>query len=114
MSVVDVYLSELPKSQRVELERIRKIVRKYYPDAKEAISYGMPAFKYNGKYLVAYWGFKDHMGLFPTDGPLEALKSKLTAYTTTKGMIQFTAKNPLPETLVAELLQNRVETIVRS
>jgi uncharacterized protein YdhG (YjbR/CyaY superfamily) len=112
MSVVDTYLSELPAPQRAELERIRRIVRKYYPDAREAISYGMPAFKYHGKYLVAYWAFKDHMSLFPTGGPVEVFKNKLADYTTSKGTIQFTLKKPLPEPLIAEILQERVRTIL--
>jgi len=114
MSVVDTYLNELPAPQRKELERIRKIVRKYYPEAREAISYGMPAFKYDGKYLVAYWAFKEHMSLFPTNGPIEALQSKLSDYTTSKGTIQFTLKKPLPEPLIAEILQARVRTILSS
>jgi uncharacterized protein YdhG (YjbR/CyaY superfamily) len=112
MSVVDVYISELPAPQQAELERIRRIVRKYYPEAREAISYGMPAFKYQGKYLVAYWAFKDHLSLFPTGGPVEALQAKLTDYSTSKGTIQFTLKKPLPETLIVEILQERVRTIV--
>jgi uncharacterized protein YdhG (YjbR/CyaY superfamily) len=112
MTVIDKYLEQLATPERKELERIRKIVRKYYPEAREAISYGMPAFKYNGKYLVAYWAFKDHMSLFPTNGPIETLQHKLTDYKTSKGTIQFTLKKPLPETLIAELLQERVKTIL--
>jgi uncharacterized protein YdhG (YjbR/CyaY superfamily) len=114
MSVVDSYLNDLPKPQRVELERIRQIVRKYYPDAKEAISYGMPAFKYQGKYLVAYWAFKDHLSVFPTNGPVAVLASKLSDYKTSKGTIQFTLKKTIPEPLLAEILQERVRAIVGS
>jgi uncharacterized protein YdhG (YjbR/CyaY superfamily) len=112
MSVVDTYLAELPEPERAELERIRKIVRKFYPEAKEAISYGMPAFKYQGKYLVAYWAFKDHLSIFPTGGVVEALEKKLSGFTTSKGTIQFTLKKPLPETLIAEILQERVRMIL--
>lgn len=112
MSVIDTYLSQLPAPQRTELERIRRIVKKYYPEAREAISYGMPAFKYNGKYLVAYWAFKEHLSLFPTSGTVEALHEKLSAYTTSKGTIQFTLKKTLPEPLIAEILQERVRAIL--
>lgn len=112
MSVVDTYLSELPGSQRKELERIRQIVRKYYPEAHEAISYGMPAFKYQGKYLIAYWSFSDHLSIFPTNEPIEALRHKLSSYATSKGTIQFTLKTPLPEPLIAEILQRRVQAIL--
>lgn len=94
MSVVDKYLEDLPIRERMELERIRQIVHKYYPDARETISYGMPAFKYDGKYLVAYWAFKDHMSIFPTSGPIEALGTKLVNYTISKDAIQFTMEHP--------------------
>jgi uncharacterized protein YdhG (YjbR/CyaY superfamily) len=113
VSVVDSYLSELPAGQRKELERIRAIVRKYYPEAREAISYGMPSYKFNGKYLIAYWGFKDHMSVFPGARSVEVLQDKLSKYTTSKGTVQFTLKTPLPESLIAEMLQLRVADIVK-
>lgn len=112
MAVVDSYLNELPRLQRAELERIRQIVRKYYPEAKESISYGMPAFKYNGKYLIAYWAFSDHLSIFPTNGPIEALATQLTDYQTSKGTIRFTLKKTIPEPLLVEILQARVKAIL--
>lgn len=113
MSVVDTYLSELPTGQRKELERIRAIVRKYYPEAREAISYGMPAFKYQGKYLIAYWGFNGHLSVFPGARAVEVLQAKLSKYVTSKGTVQFTLQNPLPEPLIAEMLQLRVADIIK-
>jgi uncharacterized protein YdhG (YjbR/CyaY superfamily) len=79
-SKVDKYLKSVIEPQRAELERIRRIVRQLVSEAYEVISYGMPGYKYKGKYLIGYAAFKDHMSLFPTSGPIEDLKVKLGNY----------------------------------
>ena len=71
----------------------------------------MPGFKYNGKYLVAFSIFKDHLSLFPTSGPIESLKDKLADFKTSKGGIQFTPQKPIPESLIKEILLTRVAEI---
>ena len=70
MSVVDDYLKNLPEPQKAELERIRKIVKQTVPEAEEVISYGVPGFKYKGKYLITFAAFKDHLSLFPGSAPI--------------------------------------------
>lgn len=111
MSVVDEYFEKLEPEQRTELERIRKIVRKNYPEAEEVITYGMPGFKYKGKYLVSFNAFKDHLSLFPGSKPIEKLSGKLKSYKTSKGTIQFTLDNPIPEELIRDILAVRAADI---
>ncbi len=111
MSVIDDYLDKFSGQERTEIEKIRFIVQATVPDAKEAITYGMPGFKYKGKYLVAFNIFKDHLGLFPTSGPIEVLKDKLTDFKTSKGGIQFTPQKPIPRSLIIEILLSRVAEI---
>ena len=111
MAVIDTYLENVSPTQKVELQRIRIFIRKLVPGAEETISYGLPAFKYKGKPLVYFGAFKDHMSLFPTSGPTETLKDKLTDYTVSKGTIQFTEKNPLPDSLLKEIILERISAI---
>jgi uncharacterized protein YdhG (YjbR/CyaY superfamily) len=111
MTIIDEYLTSIDPPQRSELERIRRIVHDTLPEVEEIISYGMPGFKYKGKYLVGFNAFKDHLSLFPTAGPVEALKSKLGAFTLSKGTIQFTLERPLPEPLIKEILLARAGDI---
>lgn len=108
MSVIDDYLLNMSGPNRRELERIRSIIRESLPEATEVITYGMPGFKYNGKYLVAFNTFRDHLGLFPTSGPIETFKDRLKDYKTSKGGIQFTAGHPLPKSLIKDILAARV------
>lgn len=111
MSKVDDYLAKISSPQKDELERVRQIVKQSCPEAEETISYGMPAFKYVGKYLVGFAAFKNHMSLFPTPGPIAALKDKLKSFNTSKGTIQFTTENPLPESLIKEIIKHRINNI---
>lgn len=104
MSIVDEYLSTREPAQRSELERIRTIVKQTVPEAVEGIGYGMPVFKYNGKYLIGFAGFKDHMSIFPGDMPVASLKKKLEGHVLSKGTIQFTLENPLSESVLKEIL----------
>lgn len=111
MSVIDDFLKDVPDPQKVELERVRQIIKSTVPDAEETISYAMPAFKYKGKPLVYFNAFKDHMSLFPTSKPTMVLADRLKDYKVSKGTIQFTADKPLPEELIQEILQVRLQEI---
>jgi len=111
MSVIDDYLDRFSGSEKAELEKIRSIVVKTVPEAEEVITYGMPGFKYKGKYLIAFSAFRDHIGLFPTSGPIETLNHKLTNFKTSKGGIQFTPAKPIPESLVKDILITRMNEI---
>ncbi|MEK7599699.1 MAG: DUF1801 domain-containing protein [Patescibacteria group bacterium] len=105
MSVIDEYLATVPPAQKTELERVRQIIKQQVPDAVEVITYGIPGFKINGKYLIAFAGFKNHMSIFPGASPTHAVKEKLKGNKTSKGTIQFTLDNPLPEPLIKEIVQ---------
>lgn len=112
MTTVDKYFESISSSdQHSELEKIRRIIHHTIPGLEEAMSYGMPGFKYKNQTLVWLASFKDHMSIFPTSGPIKALKEKLDGYTVSKGTIQFTVGQPLPESLIKEILLKRKEEI---
>jgi uncharacterized protein YdhG (YjbR/CyaY superfamily) len=109
MSAVDDHLAALPPDQRAALERLRATIRAAAPDATEAISYGMPAFKQDGHGLVGYAAFKAHCSLFPMSATvLPALADALEGFTTSKGTIRFTPEQPLPDALVTRIVEARL------
>lgn len=112
-SVFNDYFLNIDKSHRLQLNRIISVVKESVPEANEVISYGVPGFKYQGQYLLGFAVFKDRLSLFPTPGPIKNLKEKLKDYKTTKGTIQFNAGNPLPVSLIKEIIYNRLEEIKR-
>src|SRR6266849_5734520 len=95
------YLAGVPEPARGTLRKMRAAIRSAVPpEATEAISYGMPAFKYKGS-LVAFAAFTNHCSFFPMSyGVIEAFKKELKAFETSKGTIRFPVDKPLSATLV--------------
>src|SRR5215216_7693716 len=112
MGVIDDYLEDLGDSQRAELERICRIVLDRVPDAEEGRSYGMPAFRYKRKPLLGFAALKDHLSLFPfSPHVVAAVKGRLAGYDLSKGTIRFTEAKPIPEDVIWEMLDLRLEEI---
>ncbi len=106
---VDVYLAEIPADARSALEKLRKTIRVAAPEAVEGFSYGVPAFKLNGKTLVCFAVFKNHCGFYPMSPEvLSAFAHELTGYKTAKGTIRFDPNKPLPATLVKRIVKARL------
>ncbi len=110
---VDEYLAGVPEPARSTLNKIRAAIRSAVPpEATEAISYGMPVFKYKGV-LVWFAAFSNHCSLFPTAAVIEAFKNELKGFSTSKGTIHFPTDKPLPAALVKKLVKARVAQIER-
>ncbi len=108
-AAVDEYLEKVPEPARGTLNRIRAVIRSVVPaEATEAISYGMPAFKYKGS-LLGYAAFANHCGLYPmSPAVIVAFQDELKAYETSKGTIRFPVDKPLPASLVKKLVKARI------
>lgn len=111
---VDRYLAGRPEPQRVALERVRQTVARLVPEATELISYGMPAFKLDGRFLVSYAGWKSHCSIYPlTDTFFGNHPTELAAFDRTKGSVHFTPEAPLPDALLEDLIRARVADLER-
>jgi uncharacterized protein YdhG (YjbR/CyaY superfamily) len=105
---IDEYLARVPEPARNTLSRIRAVIRSVVPpEATEAISYGIPAFKHKGV-LVWFAAFSNHCSLFPGSSVIEAFKNELKGFSTSKGTIHFPTDKPLPTALVKKLVKARV------
>lgn len=114
MSSFENYLATIPEPQKAELERIRGLVRRTVPDAEEATSYGMPAFKYKGRPLLGFKASKNHLSVFPfSPDAIEAARDSLTGFDLAKGTVRFTPEQPLPEPALEQLLRHRLSEIER-
>jgi uncharacterized protein YdhG (YjbR/CyaY superfamily) len=108
-TTVDEYLAALPEDRRGQMELLRRTIREAAPDATEVITYKMPGFKRNGRFLVSYDAFKRHYSMFPSSDPMiDALGDRLTPYLAGKGTIRFPADEPIPADLVSEIVRIRV------
>ena len=108
---IDTYISGFPESTQKLLIQIRNAVKEVAPDTSEAISYGIPTFKLNGKNLVHFGGFRDHVSFFPTGSGIEAFKKELGEHVTGKGTANFPLDKELPLDLFKKIVKFRVEEI---
>lgn len=104
----DDYLDRFPKDVQQRLQKMRLTVRKAAPQAKEKISYGIPAFTLNGM-LVWFAAFKNHIGFYPRTSAIAAFKKELSAYKGAKGSVQFPFDKPLPLPLISRMVRFRVK-----
>ena len=93
--------------KRTGLEALRKSIKAAAPKAEECISYQLPAFRLNGKLLVAYGAAANHCAFHP-GSVVEAMKDELKDYDTSKGTIRFPANKPLSPALVRKLVRLRI------
>jgi uncharacterized protein YdhG (YjbR/CyaY superfamily) len=106
---IDEYLAGLTDNKRTALEKLRKTIRAAAPKAEECISYGLAAFRLNGRPLVAFGASANHCAFYPmSSSTVEAYQDELADYDTSKGTIRFPADKPLPVALVRKLVKARI------
>jgi uncharacterized protein YdhG (YjbR/CyaY superfamily) len=112
---IDRYLAALDEPKRTTLGRLRESIREVVPDAEECISYGMPAFRLDGKVVAGFAAFKQHLSYLPHSGSvLPALGDDLAGYQMTKGSLHFAVDEPLPKQLVKKLVTTRLRQLAAS
>ncbi|HYX11353.1 MAG TPA: DUF1801 domain-containing protein [Candidatus Acidoferrum sp.] len=107
---IEEYLAALPEEQRAALAKLRKTISAAAPKATEKISYAMPAFEQDGRFLVSYAAFKDHCSFYPASAAvMEALGEELEPYFSGKGTLRFQADEPIPAALVRKIVRVRLQ-----
>jgi uncharacterized protein YdhG (YjbR/CyaY superfamily) len=105
---IDEYIKTFPMEIQNILEKMRQSIRRAAPEAAEAISYQMPAFKQNG-ILVYFAAHKNHIGFYPTSSGIAAFKQELSSYKGSKGAVQFPLDQPIPFDLVERIVKFRAQ-----
>jgi len=107
---VSVYINEFKDDQKERLMKVRKVIRKTIPMAKEKMAYGMPTYYYKEN-VVHFAGFQNHIAIFPTPSGIEAFKSKIEKYKNSKGAVQFPNDKEFPYELIKEIVEYRINEI---
>jgi uncharacterized protein YdhG (YjbR/CyaY superfamily) len=105
---IDEYITAFPLEVRAILERIRLTIRNAAPDAREIISYRMPAFTLSG-ILVYFAAFKNHIGLFPPVSGDARIEKAIAPYAGEKGNLRFPLNQPIPYDLIERIVKLRVK-----
>lgn len=106
-ATIDEYIASFPPEVQPILNLMRETVKAAAPDAEEAISYGMPLYKQQGR-LVYFGAHTHHLGLYPMGAAIEHFKKELSVYKGAKGSVQFPYNQPLPVDLITKIVKYRV------
>ena len=110
---IDEYISNFSPEIQEKLIKLRKAIREAAPDAREKIGYRMPTFTLDGKNLVHFAAFDNHIGFYPTPSGIETFKQELSAYKGAKGSVQFPMDMPIPYELVSRIVRFRVDEVMK-
>jgi uncharacterized protein YdhG (YjbR/CyaY superfamily) len=108
-TTIDGYLAGVDAEKRAALQALRRVIRAALPGAEEGISYGIAAFRRDGKPVVGFGATARHCALFLMSGRTVAdHAAELAGYDTSKGTIRFQPDDPLPAALVRKLVKARL------
>jgi uncharacterized protein YdhG (YjbR/CyaY superfamily) len=106
---IDEYLAGVNATQQPAIEKLRQTIHAVAPKAEECISYGLAAFRLNGRALVAFGASTNHCAFYPmSSNTVEAFQDQLKGFETSKGTIRFQPDHPLPAALVRRLVKARI------
>ena len=109
---IDEFLAKVSADKRATLEKLRKTIRSIVPRAEECITYGVAAFRLDGKPIAGFAAAAGHCSYFPMSSKtIVTLKKELKNYDTSKGAIRFTVDRQLPVALIRKLLKTRMAEI---
>ena len=106
---IDEYLAGVDADHRGALQKLRETIHSVAPTAEECISYGIPAFRLNGRSLVFFGAWANHCAFYPGSSvTLKKFRNELSDFQTSKGTLRFSPDKPMPVALVKKLLKARI------
>jgi uncharacterized protein YdhG (YjbR/CyaY superfamily) len=106
---IDVYLADVPKEKRSVLEALRERICAIVPDAEQVISYGLPAFRVEGKVVIGFRANKSDYSIYPfSGGAAQRFPKELRGRTVTSGSIHFTPEDQISDDLLRRIIEWRI------
>jgi uncharacterized protein YdhG (YjbR/CyaY superfamily) len=99
-ATLDEYIGSFPVDVQAVLEETRRRIRSALPTAQEVIRYDIPTFRVNGKNVVHFAGWKQHISVYPVPAGDEAFQREIEPYRAGKGTLKFPLDQPIPYHLI--------------
>jgi uncharacterized protein YdhG (YjbR/CyaY superfamily) len=111
-ATIDSYLATVDREKRAALQALRSTIHALVPGLVECVSYGMPAFRHDGRVIAGFQATKAGCSYYPFSGTtLSTVAGALGAYSKTKSALHFTPASPLPRAMIRKLLKARIAEI---
>ena len=104
-ATIDDYIASFPEGVQPILQRVRDTIGDVAPGADETISYGMPTVTLDGRYLVYFAGWKNHISVYPAPDGDESFERQIAPYRASKGTLKFPLRKPVPYDLIEQVVQ---------
>jgi uncharacterized protein YdhG (YjbR/CyaY superfamily) len=105
---IDDYIATFPEDVQEIMQQLRKTIKTAAPKAEEKISYQMPTFTLNGRYLVYFAGWKTHIAFYGAPRDNAEFKEDLSVYESGQGTLKFPLDKPMPLKLIGKIVKFRV------
>ncbi len=106
-ATIDAYIATFSDDVQAILQKIRATIAKAVPQAREKISYRMPAFALDGD-VIYFAAFKKHIGVYPPVRDAK-LKKEVAPYAGPKGNLQFPLAERIPYALIGRIAKSRAK-----
>ena len=106
---IDEYIKTYPKDVQKILKLVKLTIKEVIPTSAEVISYQIPAFKLNGKYVIYFAGWQNHISVYPKPRSNETLNKQLAKFKGGKGTVQFPLDKTIPLALIKKIVKYRVK-----
>jgi uncharacterized protein YdhG (YjbR/CyaY superfamily) len=108
---VDAYLAELTEERATALSRLRELIVKVAPGARETMRYGMPTYEVGPGVLCALASQKQYMSLYVEVEMLDQFRDEMQHLNLGKSCIRFRKLEDLPLDLVQVILSNTADRL---
>lgn len=108
ISSIDEYIETFPESVQTLLRQVQRTIKAAASQAGEKISYGIPTFTLNGKYLIYFAGWKHHISIYPIPTGDDAFQQEIAPYISGKGTLKFPIDQPIPLKLITKIVKLKV------
>jgi len=107
---VTQYYASAPSPHRETMLEIRRRILSIVPEAKEKMSYSMPAFENEGIIVAGLLANKKHVGYYPFSGEiLELFPNEIAKYKHTKSALHVPVDQPMDLSLLRLLIEARMK-----
>lgn len=103
------YIAALSPQARRSLRKLQTAIRAAAPDGEDGFSYGIPCIRIDGKPLVWYAAFTNHVSMYPIGASIKrALAADLDGYEGSTGTIKFPFDRLPSEAVVRKIVKARI------